>query len=147
MFMVPLAHTTHTSDVASLLSIHLLTFAFCHQDCMRHHLNPFPVTKATDHHCNQIPATFLSVLQQWDKVPFFHFSPSPSDHAVCSLFYLNTIGAQYFTHNCFKECYCILLYFVKEMTFADTWALWSNSVQGNTQTDPIMSSSQIPKTR
>lgn len=47
-----LAPTTHTSDVASVLSMHRLTFAFCHQERMRHHLNPFPVTKATDHHCN-----------------------------------------------------------------------------------------------
>lgn len=33
-------------------------FAFCHQDCLRRLLNPLPGTKATNHHCNQIPATF-----------------------------------------------------------------------------------------
>lgn len=55
-------HNTHTSDIASVLPIHWLPFAFCHQDCMRRHLNPLPVTKATDHHCNQIPATFHCFL-------------------------------------------------------------------------------------
>lgn len=104
---------THSSDVASVLSIHGPPFAFCHQDRMRRHLNPLPVTKATDHHCNQIPATFQCFLQQWDKVLFFHLNPTPSDHAVCALLNLNTTGAQYITHQCFKECYCILLYFVE----------------------------------
>lgn len=122
--VTPRPHYTHTSDVASVLSIHWLPFAFCHQDRMRRHLNPLPVTKATDHHCNQIPATFLCFLQQWDKVLFFHLSPTPSDHSVCGLHSLNAAGTPYIMHQCFKEFYCILLYFVEGMRFAGTRAMW-----------------------
>lgn len=59
------SHHTHTpANVASLLFTHWLPFAFCHQDRMRRHLNPLPVTKATDHYCNQSPATFQQFLKQ-----------------------------------------------------------------------------------
>lgn len=78
-------------------------FAFCHEDRMRRHLNPLPVTKATDHHCNQIPATFQCFLQQWDKVPVFLLSPTSS--VVFALLNLKTTGTQCAARQRFVQCF------------------------------------------